>query len=238
MNSNKLHSPWYWIPCLFAAEEIPSAVVTYVALLMFLQFGTSTTLATLYGALLFLPWVLKSYFYSKVRKAGRFKRYLHLVETLMLVCLTGLAVYISEASVKGWQLFLFLFVLSLLCAWHELLSRLYYSRMLFPRQQRIFNNTKMMASQMTLIVTYGVLIIVAGFFEVFFRSYQKAWAMESSLVVGGFLVFFALNMIILPTPKGRDRSRHETLANTVRNELQVVARIQQKPHALPVVLSL
>ena len=52
MNSNKLHSPWYWIPCLFAAEEIPSAVVTYVALLMFLQFGTSTTLATLYGALL------------------------------------------------------------------------------------------------------------------------------------------------------------------------------------------
>lgn len=238
MNSNKLHSPWYWIPCLFAAEEIPSAVVTYVALLMFLQFGTSTTLATLYGALLFLPWVLKSYFYSKVRKAGRFKRYLHLVETLMLVCLTGLAVYISEASVKGWQLFLFLFVLSLLCAWHELLSRLYYSRMLFPRQQRIFNNTKMMASQMTLIVTYGVLIIVAGFFEVFFRSYQKAWAMESSLVVGGFLVFFALNMIILPTPKGRDRSRHETLSGTVKSELQVLSRIQQKPHVVPVVLSL
>lgn len=238
MGSHKLHSPWFWIPCLFAAEEIPSAVVTYVALLMFLQFGTSEVLATFYSAFLFLPWVLKSYLYSKVRKAGRYKRHLHIVETFMFVCLMGIAVYISEATVKGWLLFLLLFVLSFLCAWHELLSRLYYSRMLFPRQQQIFNNTKMIASQVTLVVTYGVLIIVAGFFEVFFRSYQKAWAMESSLVVGSFLVFYALNTMTLTTPKGRDRSQHETLASTVKNELQVVARIQQKPYAIPVVLSL
>lgn len=238
MVNRKLHSPWLWIPCLCAAEEIPSAVVTYVALLMLLQFGTSETMATLYSALLFLPWVLKSYFYSKVRKAGRFKRYLHVVEVLMFLCLMGIAVYISEAAVKGWLLFLFLFVLSFLCAWHELLSRLYYGRMLFPRQQRIFNNIKMVASQMALVVTYGALIIVAGFFEVFFRSYQKAWAMESSLVAGGFLVFLVLNVMTLENPKGRNRSRYETLADTVKNELQVVARIRQKPHVLPIVMSL
>ena len=238
MADKKRYSPWLWIPCLCAAEEIPSAVVTFVALLMFMQFGTSEVLATFYSALLFLPWVLKSYFYSKVRKAGRFKRYLHVVEALMFLCLMGIAVYISEAQVKGWLLFLFLFVLSFLCAWHELLSRLYYSRMLFPCQQRIFNNTKMIASQMTLVVTYGVLIIVAGFFEVFFRSYQKAWAMESSLVAGGFLVFMVLNTMTLQRPKGISRSRHETLTDTVKNELQVVARIQQKPYVLPVVLSL
>lgn len=238
MVNRKLHSPWLWIPCLCAAEEIPSAVVTYVALLMLLQFGTSEALATLYSALLFLPWVLKSYLYSKVRKAGSFKCYLYVVEVLMFLCLMGIAVYISEAAVKGWLLFLFLFVLSFLCAWHELLSRLYYGRMLFPRQQRIFNNIKMVASQMALVVTYGVLIIVAGFFEVFFRSYQKAWAMESSLVAGGFLVFLVLNMMTLANPKGRNRSRYETLADTVKNELQVVARIRQKPHVLPVVMSL
>ena len=213
-------------------------MVTYVALLMLLQFGTSEAMATFYSALLFLPWVLKSYFYSKVRTAGRFKRYLHVVEVLMFLCLMGIAVYISEAGVKGWLLFLFLFVLSFLCAWHELLSRLYYGRMLFPRQQRIFNNIKMVASQVALVVTYGVLIIVAGFFEVFFRSYQKAWAMESSLVAGGFLVFLVLNMMTLANPKGRNRSRYETLADTVKNELQVVARIRQKPHVLPVVMSL
>ena len=150
----------------------------------------------------------------------------------------GIAVYISEAHVCPWVLFLFLFVLSLLCAWHELLSRLYYSRMLYPRQQQLFTNTKLLSSQMALVVTYGVLIIVAGFFEVFFRSYQKAWAMESSLVAGGFLVFLALNVLLLRSPKGENLYRYETLSDTVKTELHVLSRIQQKPHVLPVLFSL
>ena len=82
----------------------------------------------------------------------------------------GIAVYISEAKVQDWLLFIFLFVLSFLCAWHELLSRMYYSRMLYPLEQQLYGNTKMVSSQLTLVVTYGILLIVAGGFEVFFRS--------------------------------------------------------------------
>ena len=238
MNSNKLHSPWYWIPCLFAAEEIPSAVVTYVALLMFLQFGADEGMAALYSGGLFLPWVMKSYFYSKVRNAGLLERNLHRVELMMLACLMGIAVYISEARVQDWLLFIFLFALSCLCAWHELLSRLFYSKMLEPREQRLYGTTKMVSSQMTLVVTYGVLIIVAGFFEVFFRSYQKAWAMESSLVAGGFMIFCILNFIVLPRVQGRQPYRYESVADTVKNEWHIVSRIRQKPHIFAVLLSL
>ncbi|MBR1668474.1 MAG: hypothetical protein IJ693_09370 [Bacteroidaceae bacterium] len=238
MVSKKQHSPWLWIPSLCAAEEIPSAVVLFVALIMFLQFGADETTAALYGALLFLPWVMKSYLYSKVRKAGFFKRYLHVAESLMFLCLMGIAVYISEAKVHTWLLFVFLFLLSLLCSWHELLSRFYYSRMLRPRQQRIFKTTKMLSSHLVLIATYGVLIIIAGFFEVFFRSYQKAWAMESSLLAGGFLIFLVINFITLQNPKVLDRYRYETFADTVKNELHVLSRIQQKPNVFPVLFSL
>ena len=210
----------------------------FVALLMFLQFGADEVLAALYSALLFLPLVFKSYLYSKVRKAGSFKRNLHVCESFMFLCLMGIAVYVSEARVQHLVLFVFLFFLSLLCAWHELLSRLYYSRMLFPRQQRLFTGTKLLSSQVVLVVTYGVLIIVAGFFEIFFRSYQKAWAMESSLVAGGFLVFLALNVLLLQSPKVVNRYRHETLTDTVKNELHTLSHICQKPHVLPVLLSL
>ena len=238
MVNHKQHNPWLWIPSLCAAEEIPSAVVMFVALLMLLQFGADEVMAAFYSALLFLPWVTKSYLYSKVRKAASFKRNLHICESLLFLCLMGIAVYISEAHVCPWVLFLFLFVLSLLCAWHELLSRLYYSRMLYPRQQQLFTNTKLLSSQMALVVTYGVLIIVAGFFEVFFRSYQKAWAMESSLVAGGFLVFLALNVLLLRSPKGENLYRYETLSDTVKTELHVLSRIQQKPNVLPVLFSL
>ena len=230
------HNPWLWIPTLCTVEEIPSTVVMYVALLMFLQFGADNALASLYSAMFFLPWVMKSYFYSKVRKAGAFKRSLHVVEVLMFLCLMGIAVYVSEADVQVWVLFLFLFLLSCLCAWHELLSRLYYSRMLRPQSQLVFMGTKLLSSQVAQVVTYGVLIIMAGGFEVFFRSYQKAWAMESSLVAGGFLVALVLNVIVLRNPKLVDRYRYETLARAVKNELHVLSRMRQKEHVFPVLL--
>ena len=101
----KQYSPWIWIPSLCVAEEIPAAVVMFVAVLMFLQFGADEGMAALYSGLLFLPWVMKSYLYSKVRKAGSFKRRLHWVELTMFVCLMGIAVYISEAKVSAWLLF-------------------------------------------------------------------------------------------------------------------------------------
>ena len=224
------NSSWLWIPGLFVTEEIASTVVMYVALLMFLQFGASEVTASVQSALLFLPWVTKSYLYSKVRKSASFKTYLHIVEILMFLCLMGVAIYISEAKVQVWVLFAFLFVLSLLCAWHEMLSRLYYSRMLIPLQQQLFLGTKQFSSQVAQIITYGVLIIVAGFFEVFFRSYQKAWAMESSLVAGSFLLFLALNLFLIPYLRIYSPYRHETLANAMKNEWQVIARIRQKPH--------
>ncbi|MBO7581637.1 MAG: hypothetical protein J6T38_09010 [Bacteroidaceae bacterium] len=238
MVKKKTYSPWIWIPSLCVAEEIPAAVVMFVALLMFLQFGADEGMAALYSGGLFLPWVMKSYFYSKVRNAGLLERNLHRAELLMLVCLMGIAVYVSEAKVQDWLLFIFLFALSCLCAWHELLSRLFYSKMLEPREQRLYGTTKMVSSQMTLVVTYGVLIIVAGFFEVFFRSYQKAWAMESSLVAGGFMIFCILNFIVLPRVQGRQPYRYESVADTVKNEWHIVSRIRQKPHIFAVLLSL
>lgn len=238
MVKKKIYSPWIWIPSLCVAEEIPAAVVMFVALLMFLQFGADEGMAALYSGGLFLPWVMKSYFYSKVRNAGLLERNLHRAELLMLVCLMGIAVYVSEAKVQDWLLFILLFALSCLCAWHELLSRLFYSKMLEPREQRLYGTTKMVSSQMTLVVTYGVLIIVAGFFEVFFRSYQKAWAMESSLVAGGFMIFCILNFIVLPRVQGRQPYRYESVADTVKNEWHIVSRIRQKPHIFAVLLSL
>src|SRR5574344_70082 len=238
MKTNKTHNPWLWIPVLCAAEEIPSAVVMFVSLIMFLQFGANDSWAAFYSGLLFLPWVTKSYVHSKVKGAGAYKRYLHLSDLLIFLCLMGVAIYILQSAASVWLLFVFMFVLSCLCAWHELLSRMYYSRMLYPREQRLFTNTKMLASQSTLVVTYGVLIIIAGFFEVFFRSYQKAWAMESSLVAGVFLALFALNFFTLHPLHVSHHYYHESFASTVKHEISSFARFREKHHVMPVLISL
>ena len=240
MVSKRRHSPWFWIPCLCAAEEIPFAVVTYVALLMFLQCGASETMAAVYGGLLFLPLLLKSFFYNWARKTG-VKWRIYVVEFLVFFCLMQTAFYLSENAVERWALFVHLFVLSILCAWHELYSRLYYHSMLQPREQHIFRSTKMAASLVALMLTYGLLIIVVGFFEVFFRNYQKAWAMESALVAGVFLLVCVLNIIVLRPPY-RMHMRH--LQQSPGEELlcqhegHIFGRIRRSPRVLGVLACL
>jgi PAT family beta-lactamase induction signal transducer AmpG len=73
---------------------------------------------------------------------------------------------------------------------------------------------------------------------VFFRSYQKAWAMESSLVAGGFLVVFVLNFVVLQNPHVYNRHRHESLVEAVKTELHSLARFKEKPHVLTMLISL
>lgn len=229
--SGRKHNPWLWIPAMCAAEEIPSAVVTYVALIMFLQFGASEPLASVYVALLFVPWATKSLLYTKEVMVKSVTRRIYAVELLMFVCLMLIAFCLERYRVGHALLFLMMLMLSCLCAWHEMFSRLYYGRMLMPRQQKLFRTTKTASSFISLVMTYGLLIIVAGFFEVFFRSYRKAWAMESSIVAGVFLVVAAVNAIVLKSPMKKVRSQQsQEVTGAASHLLQSANRFKHMPH--------
>ena len=62
--------------------------------------------------------------------------------------------------------------------------------------------------------------------------------MESSLVAGGFLVFFVLNFVVLQNPHVFNRHRHESLMGAVKTELHSLARFKEKPHVLGMLISL
>ena len=119
--------PGIWISTLFAAEEIPSAIVTFVALLMFLQIGASTALSATLAALLFLPCTLKSFLRTWVRRVGHFRHMLLLTEGLICAALFLLAFAFTQGI---WYVFSSLMLTSFLVAWHELTARMYYERML------------------------------------------------------------------------------------------------------------
>ena len=231
-------NPLLWIPPLCIAEEIPTAMVTFVSLLMFVQFGLDDAQASCFTALLLLPSVLKSYMRSKLRKAGHFKRNIHNTELLLFASLMGIALYINYCHVSTLVLFLLLLLVSLLCAVHDLLGQMYYNRMLYPLQQKLYNKTKIFASQATVVITYGVLIISVGFLEIFFRSVRTAWAMESCLVAGAFLFFVVVNIVVMQNPRVYNPYRYESLLHAVKNELRVVERIRHKPHVLSMIVAL
>ena len=216
-----------WISTLFAAEEIPSAIVTFVALLMFLQIGASVTLSTTLAALLFLPCILKSFLRAWVRRAGHFRQMLLLTEGLMCMALLALAFAFSQGI---WYVFSALMVNSLLVAWHELTSRMYYERMLYPPQQKYYTNLKIASAQLAVILTYGVLIIMVGNLEVFFRQIRHSWAMGCYMTAGAFMLFTLLHMLMLPNPRIEDQYHNYSMSASLKAEVHVIERIRRQPH--------
>lgn len=166
-------------------------MVTYVALLMLLQLGLAPAEATFFSALLFVPWVLKSFMRPWVSRVGHFRPMIHIIEALLFLSLWALA---FTFDVGPTSVFLALLLVSLLSAWHELTARMYYERTLRPAFQRLYVTPKLVASQVAVIFTYGALIFLVGTLEVYFRQIRYSWSLASYVAAGIFLFFFLLHL--------------------------------------------
>ena len=210
---------------IFAAEEIPSAMVTFVSLLMFWQLGVSGGMAVFLSSVLFLPWVLKSFVRNLVQRTGRFRLMLHVSEMLLCVALFVLA---ASFSCGIWCVFATLSVISMLCAWHELLARMYYERILPSRLQKLYNTFKILVSHAAVIFTYGALILLVGSMEVFYRQIHRAWAMGCYLTAGLFSLFFVYHVFALAGFRENSASLRHSMGDSLRAEWHVIERICSK----------
>ncbi len=250
-------SHWRWITTLFAAEGIPSAIVTYVAILMFLQTDVQPAMATCYCGLLFLPWVLKSFMRNYVRRLGVFRRQLQWLELgiVALLMLLAFSFQLSTLPLRSrcslatpsafnfqfsifnvqrsifnsqFSIFIALFLLSLLTAWHELAARMYYERMLWPRLQRYYNRTKMLASQSAVVLTYGFCIMLVGGLQVLYRRIPRSWNETCYLVAGIFLFFALVHLFTLRRPPVSDKPQKGSPIDAVREEMRFIDRIRHQ----------
>lgn len=227
-----------WIGTLFAAEEIPASIVTYVAVLMFLQYDTSPTMATCYCGLLFLPWVLKSFLRRQVRSFGRFRRQLQWIELAIVAAMMAMAFAFLRYTRQHFWIFMGLFVLSMLSAWHELAARMYYERMLRPHWQQVYNTPKIIASQSAVVLTYGALIMFVGALQVIYRRIPRSWNEGCYLMAGVVLVFALYHLFALRRTNVADPRLRGGAIEAVKDEMQVIERIRQKEHWLRYVLGL
>ena len=200
-------------------------MVTYVALLMLLQLGLAPATATLCSALLFVPWVLKSFMRSWVRRVGHFRQMLHIIEALLFVSLMFLAFSFSKGPVA---VFFALLIVSLLCAWHELAARMYYERMLRPFFQRLFTTPKLACSQVAVIFTYGALIFLVGTLQVYFRQIRYSWQLGCYVAAGLFLLFAFHHLIWLRSPRVGDNGAPHSVGGSFKAELRIIDRIRHQ----------
>ncbi len=221
---------WTWIPSLFIASEIPATIITYVALLMFLQTHASVALSALYCGILFVPWALSFLVRERLGRIGYYHRQIQLVElTLVLVLIAVSLTFTIRGFVGNWLL-LAMLLLSTFTVWHHHACSFYYDNMLSRRDKFVWSGVRMFFSQCAVILTYGLMLMFVGALEVLYRSIKISWSQGCYLVAGLFLVITIYHIFAL---KG-----HRTLQTDISYELVVKYSFTQKKRRMLAFVSL
>ncbi len=228
-----------WLPSLFALGEVPATIIIYIALLMFLQTGIAPALAAFLSACLFLPWGLRGLAKGFVSGLGHYRRQTQLAELALVLALMAVALTFTNCTRRELWLFVALFVLSLLTAWHELVARLYYECALPPRERRLWTGVAMFFSQTAVVLTYGLVLILVGALQVFYRSISFAWAQGCYMVAGVCLLFAVYHIIFLaPASSQALASQSDKPVSASRRLLRVVRESRRRLAAVALFLLL
>ena len=217
---------WTWVLSLFAAGGIPTAIVSFVSLLVFVQCGCNYSLAALLYALLFLPSVLKSLVHPLCLTVKECKRQILMAQLLLLSVHYLLIVSFTVTSNVKVVVFLLLMLISAsLCAWHELLSEHYYNNALTRYGRRALRGVKVFASLAAQVLTYGLLIVIAGNFQWYFRymddTMSYSWAFVIGLVSVVMMICLLANLK-MPVEDG-------SCSDFVGNDRMLFGMVEMKP---------
>jgi len=161
----KQRNPWAWIPTLYFAEGIPYVVAMTVAVIMFKRFGISNTDIALYTSWLYLPWVIKP-LWSPIVDLLKTKRWWIIFMQLFIGASLG-AVALSIPLPGFFKISLiFLWLLAFSSATHDIAADGFYMLGLEEHQQAYFVGIRSTFYRIAMITGQGLLIILAGFFEV------------------------------------------------------------------------
>lgn len=186
----------FWTITLFAANEIPSAVVTFVALIMFLQMNIGVALSTLFAAILLLPWVAQPFMRRLLPEMGGDRWWLHLIEIILAGTMALFALTLRNGM---WWTMLMLAWISTLSAWHDIMAKHYFMRRTMMAQETHHLVLRALSSQMATVLTYGLMIMAVGVLQIYFRqrSQTYSWALGYYILAGAYLLMTLMNMLLL-----------------------------------------
>lgn len=192
----------WWTLTLFAANEIPSAVVTFVALIMFLQTDKGVAMSTLFASVMLLPWVAQPLMRRTMPGTGGGRLWLHAAEVSLTLTLTVFALTLGKW--KTWMPAMLLWI-SWLSAWHDMLARRYYERRTGGNATEYQDTLRTLASQMATVLTYGLMIMVVGVFQIYFRqrAITYSWALGCYMLAGVYMCLTIINAMLLTSPGNR-----------------------------------
>jgi len=195
----KQRNPWAWVPTLYFAEGLPYVAVMTISVVMYSRLGMSNTDVALYTSWLYLPWVIKP-FWSPFVDIIKTKRWWILAMQLLLgAALGGVAFTIpGEWWLQGSLFFFWLMAFS--SATHDIAADGFYMLGLDSHQQSFFVGIRSTFYRLATILGQGLLVSLAGVFEVMTRKVQYSWSLLFYLMAAIFIALWLYHQWALPRP--------------------------------------
>ncbi len=184
-----------WLSSLYFAKGMPRVVIFVIALLLFRQMGFHMTENLCLVALFYLPWVLKVWWKPLVDHSHFYRLWILTTQFLLSLFFALLAFSLSEA----WKVIGLLIAISWFTAVHNVaadgFARLRPLAYRHSVVQELFR-------KFALIVGQGVLLVLAGNLQVFYRhDMLYAWRVLFYFLSGIFLLLFFWHVWTLPSSR-------------------------------------
>ena len=171
--------PLWWIPSLYLAEGLPSAVVTGMVGVALLDFGHTPAETAVYTSVLSLPWAFKPFWAPVVQRLGTRRGWVLVMQALLAVLIGALAASLPNKSWLPLTLGL-LTIVGFTSATHDIAADGFYMLALDEHRQAEWTGLRNTFFRIAVLIGNGGLVWLAG-------QYEKAHG-----VAAGWTLAFAL----------------------------------------------
>ncbi|MDA3892089.1 MAG: AmpG family muropeptide MFS transporter [Salinivirgaceae bacterium] len=199
MQKNNNEKPWQWIPSLYFAEGLPYVIVMTLSVIFYKRMGISNTDIALYTSWLYLPWVLKPLWSPFVDIIKTKRWWIVIMQLFIGVGLAGVAFTIPLPHYFQFTL-AFFWLLAFSSATHDIAADGFYMLALSEQNQSYFVGIRSTFYRIAMLTGQGLLVIVAGYFEVSTGDISLAWSIVFGIIAVLFVLFFIYHRFMLPRP--------------------------------------
>ncbi len=216
MNKPTSRNAWAWIPSLYFAEGLPYVFVMTVSVIMYKRLDISNTDIALYTSWLYLPWIIKP-LWSPIVDILKTKRYWIVSMQLVIgAALAGVAFTIPTGNFFQYTL-AFFWLLAFSSATHDIAADGFYMLGLTNHEQAFFVGIRNTFYRVAMLTGQGLIVILAGQFELFTNNNFMAWKYTFLILVALFAILYLWHAFILPHPPA-DQKRGSKPVSKVFND--------------------
>lgn len=187
----------FWMPGLYMADALPYVILSLICVLMYKRLGIQNSDITFYTSLFYLPLILEPLFFPLLRMARGSRGGLLLIQTA--ICALLLAVSLAITHENFFMVtFVLLLLVTCLAVLHSISSSNYYKMTILPVLLPVLLRLRTVSYRIVMIVSQGVLIMLAGLMEVHTRNVPYAWSVVLMAFACAFSVITVFHFFFLP----------------------------------------